>query len=134
MNTRLNTFYVLSLAGFLSFLACKHAIIESPQQPCTLLLPRTISFSTLIQPVFNAHCTTGCHAGAGSSGSSLNLLPGNAYAALFKNKDIDTLSPGNSVLYLQMNSLGTPMPPAGRLDNCTLEFILQWIQQGAKDN
>ena len=77
----------------------------------------------------------GCHSGSNPKGN-LNLENSESYEQLWRKKSgyIDTLNPSLSVLYASMNSSSNPMPPAGKLDNCTVELILRWIQQKAKNN
>ena len=98
------------------------------------MLPDTVSFQTHILPVFRANCSIpGCHSGGSPSGN-LNLSDSVAYDRLFAKHEIDTLNPPKSILYIQMNSTGTPMPPTGRLGDYEVELVLKWIQQGAKNN
>lgn len=101
------------------------------------MIPSEVSFSRDIQPVFNANCATtvDCHIGAMPAGN-LNLEAGNAYAELNQPGKgyIDTLNPPFSLLYAQMISASTPMPPTGRLDQCTTDLVLRWIEQKAKNN
>ena len=48
------------------------------------------------------------------------------------NNYIDTVQPENSVLYGALTATSKIMPPSGKLDDCKIEMILKWIQQGAK--
>lgn len=96
----------------------------------------TVSFSKNILPIFNAHCIdAGCHSGS-SPASNLNLEASVAYTQLMRHGSgfIDTTNANYSLLYAQMNSVSTPMPPTGKLDDCTLNLVLKWIQQKAKNN
>ncbi|HEU4717713.1 MAG TPA: c-type cytochrome domain-containing protein, partial [Bacteroidia bacterium] len=79
--------------------------------------------------------TAGCHSGTSPAGG-LNLEPANAYAQLTSHQGgyIDTLHPEFSLLYSQLISTTTPMPPTGKLDDCTIKLVLKWIQQKAKNN
>ena len=102
--------------------------------PCPL--PTTVSFSKDIQPVFEQYCnTTGCHSGP-SPGGNFNLETAVASAQLYKPGSgyIDTLTPRYSILYAQLNSTSNPMPPDGKLERCTQELILKWIEQKAPNN
>ena len=97
-------------------------------------LPETVSFRGDIIPIFTNDCNgSRCHSTASHVGN-LDLTPDSAYIQLFKKKDIDTTNPSQSTLYLQMASVGTPMPPAGKLDDYYVNLVLKWIQQGAKNN
>ncbi len=98
--------------------------------------PAQISYQQHIQPIFNTYCiNAGCHSGA-SPGGNLNLEPSASYAQLMKSGSgyINTSQPNFSLLYSQMNSSSNPMPKTGKLDDCTIGLILEWIQQGAKNN
>jgi hypothetical protein len=102
------------------------------QAPCTL--PDTVSFKNDIVPVFEISCDQPtCHSGTDSKGRT-NLEPAYAYNNLFKHKLIDTLSPTQSQLYERLVSPNSSMPPGIYLDNCTIQTILKWIEQGAHNN
>jgi len=110
-----------------AFFSCTHKAYEKP-------LPATVSFSNDIEPVFTSDCNgSGCHSTAYHA-ANLDLTPDSAYIQLFRKKDIDTTNPSQSTLYLQMASVGTPMPPTGKLDDYYVNLVLKWIQQGAKNN
>lgn len=100
------------------------------------IIPETVSFSKDIAPLFTANCSTsGCHSGNNPAGN-LNLEASVAYAQLHKNGSgyIDTVNPKFSLLYSQMVSVNTPMPPTGKLDDCKLNTVLKWLEQKAKNN
>lgn len=95
-----------------------------------------VSFSKNVLPVLNANCnTTGCHSGSNPAGN-LNLSSSVAYSQLMQKGlgYVDTTNPNYSVLYSQLNSTSTPMPPTGKLDACTINLVYKWIQQKAKNN
>ncbi len=75
------------------------------------------------------------HSGALPTGN-LNLEAGMSYAELHHPGSgyVDTLKPTFSVLYAQMISVTNPIPPTGKLDQCTLGLILGWMEQGANSN
>jgi hypothetical protein len=113
--------------------SCTYEKVE-PQVTC--VIPDMVSFKKDIQPIFDHHCNSaGCHAGNNPSGN-LSLEAAVAYSQLSKKSNgyLDTLNPIHSVLYASMNSSGNPMPPNGKLDRCTLDLVLKWIQQKAKNN
>lgn len=113
--------------------ACKREKVE-PHTDCKT--PDVVSFKADIQPIFDTHCNTaGCHGGNSPAGN-LNLEASQSYTQLWRKKSgyIDTLNPTYSVLYASMNSTSNPMPPTGKLDACTLELVLKWIEQKAKNN
>jgi hypothetical protein len=109
---------------------------EKAEPQVTCAVPDTVSFKRDIQPVFDRHCNTaGCHSGTAPTGN-LNLEASVAYEQLSKKSSgyLDTLHPTYSVLYGSMNATSTPMPPSGKLDKCTLDLVLKWIRQKAKNN
>lgn len=113
--------------------SCTYEKVE-PATACSS--PAVVSFSKHIQPVFDTHCNmAGCHSGTNPKGN-LNLEKSVSYSQLWRTKSgyIDTLNPKISVLYGSMNSTSSPMPPSGKLDKCTINLILRWIEQKAKNN
>jgi len=114
--------------------SCTYEKAELSTTPCPT--PEVVSYSGNIQPIFDANCATaGCHSGA-SPESGLSLEAASSYSNLTASGSgyVDTLNPTFSVLYAQMTSASSPMPPTGKLDRCTLELVLKWIQQKAKNN
>ena len=100
------------------------------------VLPTTVSFKNDVMPIFNAQCNgSGCHNGATDAGH-LNLESSVAYSQLLNvgSGEVDTLNPQASILYTSLISASNVMPPAGKLDDCKIKLILQWIQQKAKNN
>jgi len=98
--------------------------------------PEVVSFSGDIMPILNTHCnTSGCHQGF-DPGGGLDLSPSVAYTNLLHPRSgyVDTINPRFSVLHASMNSVSAPMPPDGRLDSCTVDLVLRWITQGARNN
>ena len=93
-----------------------------------------VSFQKDIVPIFEAHCVS-CHSTKNASGN-LNLEASVAYKSLSDPKSgyLDTINPTYSLIYASMISISNPMPPNGKLDKCTTDLILKWIQQKAKNN
>ncbi len=89
-----------------------------------------VKFSSDIKPIFtNRGCeSASCHGGA----LPLNLKV-DPYKSLMSNGDIDTTAPSKSILYVNIS-------PNGNSNHLTkgtsmdLQLILQWIEQGAKNN
>jgi hypothetical protein len=97
---------------------------------------KTVSFSNDIQPIFTNNCNNvGCHSGNSPAGN-LNLEVGKAYAQLSKTGRgyIDVTEPNNSVLLSAMLDTTNPMPPSGKLDDCTIDLIRTWMKQGGLNN
>lgn len=98
--------------------------------------PSTVSFSNALQPLLSQNCAKApCHGGAQPAGG-LDLSEVNAYQQLTQSGS-GYVKPGNangSLLYIQMNSIANPMPPSGKLTDCQLELVKNWINQGGLDN
>ena len=114
----------------LAFASCEYERVE----PVEIDPEIKISFNDEILPIFSTpvgnqkSCnSSGCHA---TGYFAPDLTDENAYSSLFENDMIDTVTPENSVLYESMNS-GTMQ--AYSTPEAT-ETILQWIEQGAKNN
>jgi len=114
--------------GILAIEACKYDDILPPEPDPGI----TISFSEDVIPIFNASCNvSSCHNG---SGPSPDLRASVAFDNLWEAVLIDTIEPANSELYLWMTGAkGLAMPPQG-VQPVDAATILQWIDQGAKDN
>lgn len=112
--------------------SCKKKKVPTTTTECQVV--DKVSFQKNIVPIFEAHCVS-CHSGANSSGN-LNLEASVAYKSLSDPKSgyLDTINPSYSLLYASMISTSNPMPPNGKLDKCTTDLILKWIQQKAKNN
>ena len=102
----------------LSLFACEKYIIPTPD------IPVDISFSTQIQPIFDANCV-GCHSG----GMDPDLRPGESYDALIDGGYVNTDDPESSELYTKLR--GTHDSRATEEEKLT---ILQWITEGALNN
>jgi hypothetical protein len=103
---------------------------EPPEPPPAPPSPNEskISYSGEIQPIWNAKCMP-CHA----AGAALPILAaGKSYQSLMSMPGmVDTINPGNSVLYLEMK-------PGGGMSNyckkANADSVYKWIRQGAKNN
>lgn len=103
-------------------------------QECTEI--DTVSFSKHIQPILTNNCSlAGCHRGQNPEGN-FNLEASVAYGQLTKPGSgyVDTINPRISVVYSSLVSKSEPMPPTGRLDQCSIDLIEKWMKQGAKNN
>lgn len=104
---------------------------EIPPEPVTPI-PATVSYSTDIQPLWNANCIS-CHkAGA----TSPDLTAANSYSALTTNNKY--IVPGNastSLVYKLMTGAASPLMPAGgKLSDSKIALINKWINAGALNN
>ncbi len=99
------------------------------------------SFKTDIIPILNQNCatSTACHQGSFAANGHLNLDSAVAYAqitAAGTGYIIDS-NANNSIVYDELASptnAGTHMPIGIQLDQCTVQKVYCWIQQGALNN
>jgi hypothetical protein len=117
----------LFLSGMLIFVSCAKDTLVAPV-PVVIPPNLKISFKDTIQPIFTANCMgSGCHSGS----TSPNLTVGNAYNSLRSGGFLNTASPAQSILYIQM------APGGGMSGHCTVDeanLVLAWITKGALDN
>jgi len=128
--------FTFILLGFISCTKDKGTPVPKVAVTCPSDTIATVSFNLHILPIFNTYCNgAGCHSGTSLAGN-LNLAPSVAYSQLTQSGKgyIDTANPNYSVLYSQMNSTSSPMPPTGKLDACTINLVYKWIQQKARNN
>jgi len=135
MKSKFSAMLLPVIAGFLS---CTHKSEESlfGAPHCYADTAMVISFRKDIAPLFRQSCAvSGCHSGTAPQ-AGLDLDSAAAYGSLSRPGSgyLNTVNPKGSLLYSQMISITTPMPPTGRLDSCNTKLILNWITQGAKNN
>lgn len=93
-------------------------------------LPENVSLKNDVMPIFNNNCnSSGCHDAQGSHSPS--LVGANAYTSLSEGQFVNTVEPGKSKLYTELNA---GMPPSGPLTVNEKKIILAWITEGAKNN
>jgi len=109
---------------------------KAEPEPACSALPDTVSFMQDIIPILTANCAlSGCHT-VPNPEQGLNLSATTAYSQLL-NPSKGYVVPGNplySVVYAQITTAAQIMPPSGKMDNCSINTIQAWIQQGAKNN
>lgn len=121
---------ILSVIFILSSCTSTYIVPDPPAPPVAPPSPNEnkISFSGEIQPIFTAKCVK-CH-GVGQVAPT--LAAGKSYQALMSMSGmIDTITPGNSILYTEMATGG------GMNQYCTksnADSTYKWIRQGAKNN
>ena len=122
--------YKILKAGLLIFFAaggytsCTYETLPTPE------IPAEVSFSDDIMPVFDASCNgAGCH---NQGGIPPDLTQDVAWANLVFGGYVDTLNAEGSILYVKI------LPPNGSMAKFATDkdraLILNWIEQGAKDN
>jgi len=111
------------------FSSCtKDYIVQDPPAAPPSPFENKISFSGAIQPIFTAKCIS-CH-GAGQNAPV--LAAGSSYQALMGTAGmVDTVTPGNSDLYVEMASGGGMSSHCLKAD---ADSVYKWIRQGARNN
>ncbi|MDP9229270.1 MAG: cytochrome c [Bacteroidota bacterium] len=111
------------------FTGCYKDILSPGQDPTAP--PQAVSFSGDLVPLFETNCaTSGCHDGV--PGHKPSLTAANAYNAITSGGYINTIVPGNSIIYGAVKS--GSMPPSGALKPADIQKILDWIRNGAPNN
>jgi hypothetical protein len=105
------------------FFSCLHKS-DIPAQP-------EISFSQQVQPIIIGNCTeSGCHDNANSGiGERLPLMTYNDIS-----REVTPGDARGSRLYQAITSATQKMPPAGYMNESSIQAIYLWIEQGAKNN
>lgn len=84
----------------------------------------SISYSAFVQPIIQSNCI-GCHSGNNArAGVRLDLHAFVRGAAVS----------GQLVGVLNGDGGFSVMPPAGKLDDCTISKITSWVDDGAPEN
>lgn len=100
-----------------------------------------VSFSSEIQPIFNARCAVpGCHVQPSPTGNC-DLTAGQSYANIVNvptqiyvpGVRVTPGDPDNSVLY-QLVEMGTMPANGGALQPSQITLIRKWIEEGAESN
>ena len=90
--------------------------------------PQAVSFSTDLEPMFNAKCAlSGCH---GSGGHAPNLTAGSSYSSLVNGGFVNTIVPKSSRVYVMISGEMSPYIPSPK-DKAK---VLDWIRNGAPNN
>ena len=103
-----------------------------PEPPVVVTPPspneNKISFAGEIQTIFTAKCIV-CHK---SGGTAPNLVSGKSYQSLMGMSGmIDTVNPGNSILYKKMATGGSMNSFCTKANS---DSVYKWIRQGAMNN
>ena len=117
------------LTGIMAMISCKQSSSPAPE----------VSFNKDIIPIFTAYCTlnSNCHAGANSFNLQTDFDSSIAYNTLISRGLISTGNPSSSLLYVEVSGTGIaemPKPPLPALSASQQSLILDWIEQGAKNN
>ena len=104
------------------FSSCEKVIFPVPE----IILPDTVSYSIDIQPIWDDRCVS-CHPPT----RGLDLRPGVSYGALISGGYVDTANAAQSELVEKLND---PHPSNDPTSLTERQLVLEWIQEGAKNN
>jgi len=99
--------------------SCKNNSVEALSNG-SICDTSAVKYSTTIKSMMNNHCTN-CHGGA-SPEAGIRL---ESYS--------DLVLKGQASLQRMKNSLD-PMPPSGKIDDCNINKLATWINQGSLNN
>jgi mono/diheme cytochrome c family protein len=86
----------------------------------------SVTYSITIQSILAANCYS-CHSGSASAGGGIALDSYNGVQPYIKN--------GQLVKDVAQTTGANPMPKGGaKLDNCSINKIIAWINKGAPGN
>ena len=111
--------FSLALALIIFNVSCKNNSVEALSNG-SICDTTAVKYSTAITSMMTNHCTS-CHGGI-SPEAGLKL---ESYS--------DLLTNGQASL-LRMKNSSDPMPPSGKIDNCNINKLTAWINQGSQNN
>ena len=116
----------MALAGAMAINSCTH---KAPALP-------PVSFSNDIMPIIQANCSINgtCHVGSYNDNGHIDLSDSVAYSTITSKGLISISNPTASLMYSEIQTGYMPKAPYGPLSANEITLILQWIQQGAKNN
>ena len=112
-------FFSMATALSIFTVSCKNNSVEALSNG-SICDTTTVKYSTTITSMMTNHCTN-CHGGA------------NPEAGLKLESYSDLVTNGQASL-LRMNNISKPMPPAGKIDDCNINKLAAWINQGSLNN
>ena len=119
---------VVMLTGITTAISCKKQSTDT--------VVANVSFSKDIIPILTANCAinSGCHAGTTNTGDNYDFDSSAAYNTIISKQLVHTADPSSSLIYVQVSSGIMPKAPYPALSSSQISLILNWIQQGAKNN
>ncbi|MFN8238774.1 MAG: hypothetical protein U0T77_11445 [Chitinophagales bacterium] len=128
MKTKSINKIIIAVVLVFGFTGCYKDVISPGTDPNGP--PMDVSFSGDLVPLFTANCATaGCHDGVAHKP---DLRADKAYNAITGGGYVNTLVPGNSILYTEVKT--GSMPPTGALTAKQAQLILDWVRNGAPNN
>ncbi len=95
-----------------------------------------VSFSNDIIPIFRTSCALNgnCHSGTSNAGDNMDFDSSAAYHTISSKGLINYSNLTSSLLYVEISSGLMPKSPYNLLPAAQSNLILDWINQGAKNN
>ena len=124
-------FLIIAVLG-LAVGACDYAFVvpeELPPVDDGDGNPLVISFADDVLPIFTSRCAS-CHK---AGGQSPDLTEANAYLGINNTKYIDLDNPESSLIY-SFVAPGASTHTHRQYSAAQAQYVLVWIQQGAKNN
>lgn len=129
--------YIIQFGLFIALTSCAYNKIDQIKPLSADCPPAdSVSFSKSIIPILSNNCAvSGCHTGNNAQ-ANFNLDATVAHQTLTNPRKgyIDTQNPKMSVVYASLVSVSEPMPPNGKLSDCEIDQILNWMKNGAKND
>ena len=129
-NLKPNAMQYKRFAGFTVILLALVALWSCEYEKIVPEVPPvndSVSYAADIQPIWNSGCT-GCH---GVGLTAPDLTAANSYNSLVNGGYINVADPASSGIYTCMISGGSMSQYTNAAEAA---LVLQWIQQGAKNN
>jgi hypothetical protein len=128
---KIKIFLIITILG-LAICSCEYAFVEEEDLPPIGGDddPIEVSFSGDILPIFSSRGCIECHK---PGGESPDLTAANAFQSINSSKYIDTTNPASSLIY-SFVAPGASSHVWKQYKAAQAQYILVWIEQGAKNN
>jgi len=96
-----------------------------------------VSLKKDLLPIFQASCAvngSSCHIGSSATNNHVDLSDSMAYATIIDRGLVYPSTPTASMLYTVLATGRMPKDPYPKLSAAQVKLVLNWIQQGAKNN
>jgi hypothetical protein len=124
-----NRYPVVYITAILVGMAVIFSCVHQPQ-------PQLVSFKSDLLPVFQTKCAlnSGCHLGTNAGNQHIDFTDSAAYITLVNKHLLNVMNPSGSILYAEVQSKAMPKFPDSPLSFAEQQIILQWLEQGARNN
>lgn len=130
MSTKRRVFSIITtiLSGIVVMFSCTNKKADETAP--------SVSFRKDILPLFRQSCAVNgdCHSGSFAVSNNIDLTDSVAYSTIMAKRLVYIATPAASVLYNEVVTGNMPKAPYPKLSAENTKLILNWIQQGAKEN